>query len=218
MKLIVGLGNPGTHHCFTRHNIGFMVIDALSQDSNFQKKHKSLVQKIQISNNSILLAKPQSYMNLSGQAVSEMVNFYKISSENLLVIQDDKDQNFLSLKFQKSRGHGGHNGIKNIQQQLGTQNYARLKLGVANNQIKQNSNTDSDFAKLSDIQTPTHQYSSINNYQNDYKIPTSDFVLSDFNKQEQEALPEFLKEASEAVICFIEKGFEVAGNNFNKKV
>ena len=279
MKLIIGLGNPGNSYLFTRHNIGFMLVDALSLDSHFQKKHKSLIHKTQISNTPVLLVKPQTYMNLSGEAVSEITNFYKISIENILVIQDDKDQNFLSIKFQKSRGHGGHNGIRSIHKMIATKDYARLKLGIANKTIRsglesesqsdntdfeksssesqsdkadllksssknqsdntdfeksssknQSDNTDfeksssknqsdnADFAKLSDIQTPTHQYSSINNYQNDYKIPTSDFVLSNFNKKEQEQLPDFLKEASEAVICFIEKGFETASNQYNKRV
>ena len=217
MKLIVGLGNPGKNHIFTRHNIGFMLIDALSDGSDFQNKHDSLIQKIQIGSQPVLLAKPQTYMNLSGKAVQAIMKFYKISKENLLVVQDDKDQNFLSIKFQKSRGSGGHNGIKDIHKMLGTEDYARLKLGIANSMIKKPESKDSDFAKLTDIQAPTHQYSSIHNYQNDYKIPTSDFVLSNFDKEEQKQLPNFLSEAGEAAICFIEKDFETARNRYNKK-
>ena len=85
MKLIVGLGNPGTKYLFTRHNIGFMLIDSLSEDSSFQNKHKSLFKKTQISQQTILLVKPQTYMNLSGEVIREIVNFYKISLENILV-------------------------------------------------------------------------------------------------------------------------------------
>lgn len=129
MKCIVGLGNPGEKYLFTRHNIGFMVVDALGEDG-FQKKHESLIKKIQIEKTSVLLVKPQTYMNLSGKAVREIVTFYKISLDDLLVIQDDIDQPFLHLKFQKNRGHGGHNGIRHIHKELGASDYARLKLGI----------------------------------------------------------------------------------------
>ncbi len=192
MKLIVGLGNPGTKYLFTRHNIGFMLIDYLSENSSFQKKHRSLIQKKQISQHTVLLVKPQTYMNLSGEAIREIINFYKIPLENILILQDDKDQNFLSIKFQKSRGDGGHNGIKNIHEQLKTDNYVRLKLGIQSIPEKES--------------------------EQNYKIPTSDFVLSPFSKKEMEHIPQFLKQGKEAVLCFIEKGFEEASNQFNQKI
>ena len=130
MKLIVGLGNPEPRYLFTPHNIGFMVIDALSQESPFQKKHKSLIQKMKFDQQEVLLVKPQTYMNLSGQAVREIIRFYKMDTNDLLIIQDDIDQEFLELKFQKNRGSGGHNGIRDIHEQLNTPDYARLKLGI----------------------------------------------------------------------------------------
>ena len=130
VKLIVGLGNPEPKYFFTPHNIGFMVIDALSEDSSFQKKHKSLIQKTKWKNADVLLVKPQTYVNLSGEAVKEIVQYYKIKIEDLLVIQDDIDQDFLNMKFQKNRGEGGHNGIRNIHKELNTSDYARLKLGI----------------------------------------------------------------------------------------
>ena len=192
MKLIFGLGNPGTKYQFTRHNIGFMLIDSLAESPSFQNKHKSLLLKAQISSQAVLLAKPQTYMNLSGQAIYEIVNYYKIPLENILVIQDDKDQNFLSLKFQKTRGDGGHNGIKNIHQELKTNSYARLKLGI-------NSIPDEES-------------------QQNHPISTSDFVLSPFSKKEMEHISQFLRRAQEAVLCFLEKGFEEASNQFNQKI
>lgn len=221
MKLIVGLGNPGSNHLFTRHNIGFMLIDALAKDSSFQNKHKSLIQKIKISDELVILAKPQTYMNLSGEAVREIMAFYKIDVEDLLVVQDDKDQNFLSIKFQQDRGYGGHNGIKSIHQQLKTETYTRLKLGIANSSITRvdkKEDAHSSFTKLSSIKSPTNQYSNLPNYQHDYKIPTSDFVLSNFNEQESKQLPNFLEQSSQATICFIEKGFKATSNQFNKKI
>ena len=130
MKLIVGLGNPEPKYLLTPHNIGFMVIDALSETNSFQKKHQSMIQKIKWKDQDILLVKPQTYMNLSGKAIQEILNFYKIDKDRLLVIQDDADQDFLNLKFHKNRGSGGHNGIRNIHEKLNTSDYARLKLGV----------------------------------------------------------------------------------------
>ena len=129
MKWIVGLGNPGPKYAFTRHNIGFMVLDALS-DSKWKTAHQSLISKIKIENNNVLLLKPQTYMNLSGRAVKEALSSYKISIQDLLVIHDDMDQSFLSMKFQKNRGAGGHNGVIHLNECLGSNDYHRLKLGV----------------------------------------------------------------------------------------
>jgi len=186
MKLIVGLGNPGAKYLLTRHNIGFMLIDLLAGDSDFQNKHQSLFLKTKWNQQTVLLSKPQTYMNLSGQAVFEIVNYYKIPLNHILVLQDDKDQKFGSLKFQKSRGDGGHNGIKDIHKRL-TNNYARLKLGIQS------------------VPQESH-------------ISTSDFVLSPFHKKEIEQLPQFLKRAEEAVLCFIENGFDMASTQFNQKI
>lgn len=130
MKLIVGLGNPEPKYLLTPHNIGFMIIDSLSDGSEFKKKHKSLIQKTKWGDQDVLLAKPQTYMNLSGEAVREIVKFYKINIKDLLVVQDDIDQDFLKMKFQKNRSEGGHNGIRSIHAELNTPDYARLKLGI----------------------------------------------------------------------------------------
>ena len=120
-----------------RHNIGFMTVDAWVHSLNagsFKSEHKAETKKIKLDidkkSEEILIAKPQTFMNLSGQSVQALMNFYKIPLENILVIQDDIDQAFGSMKFQKNRGHGGQNGIKNISEVLGTQDYARLKFGV----------------------------------------------------------------------------------------
>ena len=131
MKIIVGLGNPDPKHSLTRHNLGFVLIDAIVRGNNFEKKHKSLIRKIKIEETTVLLVKPQTFMNLSGQAIKEIVHFYKKPLEDLLVVHDDKDQLFGRMKFQKDRGHGGHNGVKNIHQELGSSDYCRLKIGIA---------------------------------------------------------------------------------------
>ena len=128
MKALVGLGNPEKYSS-TRHNLGFRVIEALVGDSPFQKKHKSLIQKKEFESEAVLLVKPQTFMNLSGQAVREIIHFYKIPLDDLIVIHDDKDLIFGTMKFQKSRGHGGHNGVRSIHEELQSQDYCRLKLG-----------------------------------------------------------------------------------------
>ncbi len=236
MKLIVGLGNPGSKYLFTRHNLGFMLIDALAEDGSFQKKHNSFIQKKQIKEQTAFLVKPQTFMNLSGRAVKEIMKFYKISLENLLVIHDDKDQAFGNMKFQKSRGHGGHNGIKNIHEELNTNDYTRLKLGVGPNQQtekKDNSSlTDSSSEQNTKSQVFFSSYKkkkySLQNYDTlfiHWKIPsflkglshkdTVDYVLSPFNKEEKKKVPDFLNKALKAVHCFIQNGYEKSANQFN---
>ena len=207
MKVIVGLGNPGSKYLFSRHNLGFMLIEALAGNKVFQNKHKSLIQKQEIENKTILLAKPQTFMNLSGQAVREIIYFYKLPLENLLVIHDDKDLPFGAMKFQKSRGHGGHNGVKNIHQELQSKDYFRLKMGVA---VKHNSPiSDSKLKNCQPFPSLKIEDSSIQD--------TAHFVLSSFNKKEQEKLPDFLNKGIKAVECFIRQGFQKASNQYNSK-
>lgn len=210
MKVIIGLGNPGSKYLFSRHNLGFMLIDSLAEDSPFQNKYKSLIQKKEIENENVLLAKPQTFMNLSGQAVLEIMRFYKLPLENLLVIHDDKDLPFETMKFQKSRGDGGHNGIKSIHQELQSKDYSRLKMGIA---VKNNPS----IQNTSDSKLKSYQPFPNLNIEDKPIQNTADFVLSSFNKKEQEKLPDFLDRGAKAVKCFIKKGFQQAGNQYNSK-
>ncbi len=140
MHLIVGLGNIGQEYALTRHNIGFMVCDYWLKSlggSTYKNEHKSLVVKFKIENpqiknefQEVLLTKPQTFMNKSGEAVQALLQFYKIPLQNLLVIHDDIDQPYGSMKFHHNRGHGGQNGVRNITELLGTSEYSRLKMGV----------------------------------------------------------------------------------------
>lgn len=133
MYLIVGLGNPGLEYSMNRHNIGFMACDHWLKSLNgdgYREEHKALTRKFKIEDQDILLAKPQTYMNKSGESVIALMNFYKISRENLLVVHDDIDLPFGSMKIHFNRGAGGQNGVKNISQLLGGNDFARLKLGV----------------------------------------------------------------------------------------
>lgn len=141
MYLVVGLGNYGSKYAMNRHNIGFMCVDVWlkslgenTSDSSFREEHKALTKKIKITRGGvekeILIAKPQTYMNKSGESVVSLMQFYKIERPNLIVVQDDIDQVFGAMKIQFNRGHGGQNGIRNISELFGAADYHRLKLGV----------------------------------------------------------------------------------------
>lgn len=164
MKLIVGLGNPGKKYEKTRHNVGFLVLDELknqisqngsSKDFKFQKKFKSEVFRV----NDLILVKPQTFMNDSGEAVSSLFNFYKISGEDLFVAHDDLDLKLGEYKIQFSVGPELHKGILSIDKLLGTDKYWRVRLGVDNR--------------------------TTNSSQ---KIPGEDYVLQDFNAKERKII------------------------------
>lgn len=134
MFLIVGLGNPGPKYQFNRHNIGFMVVDGLARsfsDGQFKAEHKALVTKIRMGSTPALLAKPQTYMNLSGESTQALCSYYDIDKDKILVIHDEVDLPFGEMKYQKKRGHGGHNGVRDINKNLGGNDYARLRLGIS---------------------------------------------------------------------------------------
>lgn len=134
MFLIVGLGNPGKQYEHTRHNIGFDVMDAIADKYNIsisEKKHKALCGKGVIEGQKVVLAKPQTFMNLSGESVVELLNYYKLDPESeMLVIFDDISLAPGGLRIRKKGSAGGHNGIKNIIALTGTQNFMRVKVGV----------------------------------------------------------------------------------------
>ena len=133
MYIIAGLGNPGKKYENTRHNMGFLAVDLLAEkyDIRIDKiKFKALVGEGRIAGQKVLLVKPQTFMNLSGQSIVEIMNFYKEDVENLIVIYDDISLEPGKIRIRKKGSAGGHNGIKNIIAQLGTQNFQRVKVGV----------------------------------------------------------------------------------------
>ncbi len=131
-SIIVGLGNPGSQYLLTPHNIGWMVVDTLARKYQVRLRAKThfLAETIVVKNQSVMLLQPLTYMNLSGKAVKEALQYYQLTLDQLLVVHDDWDLSFLSMKFQKNRGAGGHNGLRSINQELASQNYARLRLGI----------------------------------------------------------------------------------------
>lgn len=131
--LVVGLGNVGDKYEGTRHNVGFEVVEELGERGRFpiQKlKHKALTQSAEISGARVLVMKPVTFMNLSGEAVGDAARFYKIPAEHVLVICDDVSLPLGKLRVRKSGSAGGHNGLKNIIQHLGTEGFPRVKVGV----------------------------------------------------------------------------------------
>lgn len=134
MYIIAGLGNPGKEYENTRHNAGFNVIDALAEKYNIgvsEKTHKALVGKGYIEGTKVILVKPQTYMNNSGESLREITDYYKVDPENeLIVIYDDISLNVGMLRIRDKGSAGGHNGIKSIISHLGTQTFLRIKVGV----------------------------------------------------------------------------------------
>lgn len=136
MKLIVGLGNPGHEYNNTRHNVGFYYLDIFTdylKENQFKEKFGGMYLKIKYNGEDLILLKPLSYMNLSGEVVSKFTNYFKIKSEDILVIHDDLDMPVGKLKLKENGSSGGHNGIKNIILNLNTENFKRLKVGISKN-------------------------------------------------------------------------------------
>ena len=132
--LVVGLGNIGSEYANTRHNMGFMVLDAWAQASNavFSTQRYGDIAEVSFKGHRITLLKPSTYMNLSGKAVRYWMKKKKIALENLLIVSDDLNLPFGSIRMRKNGSDGGHNGLKNINELLGTQEYARIRLGIGN--------------------------------------------------------------------------------------
>ena len=186
--LIIGLGNPGPKYYNNRHNVGFMVADALGDRANIPIRRfefRALIGKGDFAGARLILAKPQTYMNNSGQAVSALVNFYKIPIEKILVIHDDLDLPFGTLRMRPQGSAGGQRGLGSIIAKLNTQNFARLRVGIG--------------------RPPG-------------RMDPSDYVLHDFDPPEEEMLPDVLDTAVKAVRMFIEHGIEQAMNKFNGPV
>lgn len=133
MKIIVGLGNPGSEYERTRHNTGFMVVDRLAGKHNIEikkEKSKALFGTGEINGEKVIIVKPQTFMNLSGEAVRGIMDFYKESIENLLIIFDDIDLELGNIRIKERGSAGTHNGMKSVVQNLGTMDFRRVKVGI----------------------------------------------------------------------------------------
>lgn len=177
-KLIVGIGNPDENYRESRHNIGFMFLDYLAkkleaEDFEFNKKLNSLATKAKLNKSILILAKPQTYVNKSGEAVIKLRNFYKVKPEDIVVAHDDLDIDFNNLKTSFGKNSGGHKGIESIIRALGTKDFWRIRFGTSTSGLKR-SRRQSDKKRDEFIR---------------------DFVLSKFTKGEREELNGLFKEA-----------------------
>ncbi len=184
--IIVGLGNPGKEYDTTRHNAGFMAIDAIASEYHTDIKKmqfKALTGRASIGGKGCLLLKPQTFMNLSGQSVTAAMNFYKVPAENVIIMFDDISLEPGSLRIRRKGSDGGHNGMKNIIYLSGKDTFPRIKLGVG--------------AK------PHPQYN------------LADWVLSHFKKEELEQLHKAIERCPEIVRLIIEGKMDLAMNRHN---
>ena len=133
MYLIVGLGNPGLQYVSTRHNVGFMLLDYFARENNVsltESKWKALIAKTVIWNESVVLLKPETFMNASGTAIAAVAKYYKLSTDNIIVIHDDLDMPLGRIKIVSGGGDGGHKGVRSSIEHLGTRDFQRIKIGI----------------------------------------------------------------------------------------
>lgn len=185
MYIIVGLGNPGMQYAGTRHNVGFSVIDRLSDEYRISvdtRKHKALIGKGVIGGQKVILAKPMTFMNLSGESVRELIEYYKISQEELIIIYDDISLDVGKLRIRAKGSAGGHNGIKSIISCLGCDVFGRIRVGIG--------------------EKPP-------------RMDLADYVLGHFPSEELPVIREAVGRAGLAAETFLTEGIQAAMNRFN---
>jgi len=193
MKLIVGLGNPGRGHANNRHNIGFVCLNhfAKMQSIRFDKKQgQARTGSGEVAGSKVVIAKPQTYMNRSGQSVSLLVDKFNVSPDNLLVIHDDLDLPLGKIRIRQGGSAGGHKGVGSIITELGSQNFIRIRVGIGR------PDKNEGFTEFSDDE--------IINY-----------VLSDFTSAEKQAITQVIPTVSEAILCLLTEGLVAAMNRYN---
>ncbi len=186
--LIVGLGNPGAEYRLTRHNFGFMVLDALAEHWSLQLKKikfNAVYVEDRFKGNKVVLAKPLTFMNESGRSVAPLMRYFKVPADHMLVIHDDLDLPLGTLRIRPSGSSGGQRGIESITKLLGTQEFPRMRLGISR---------------------PPGQ------------MDPKDYVLKNFLPNEEELKKIVLGQAIEAIECFIENGLTTAMNRYNGEV
>ena len=193
MKLIVGLGNPGSHYSGNRHNIGFICVNHFAglHSIHWDKKQANARTGAgMVEGKDVLLAKPQTYMNLSGQSVSRLMNKFKVKLDDLIVIHDDLDLSLGRIRIRKGGSSGGHKGINSIIIETGSRDFIRIRFGIGRPKLD-------DGTVLRDEEDIV------------------DFVLSSFTPDEKEKIQSSIELASEAVACLLNEGLETAMNKYN---
>ena len=186
MKLIVGLGNPGKEYEHTRHNVGFGLIDYICKKNNIdieKKQFNAEYAVTRVDGERVILIKPLSYMNLSGDVVKKFVDYFKLNPEDVLVIQDDLDMPIGRVKIVTNSSSGGHNGIKDIEKHLKSKNYVRLKIGIGKDR-----NIDSRDYVLSkfnqqDIDNLNEIYGKLFDIYKDFCLISLERMMNKYNKR-----------------------------------
>ncbi len=192
MKIVVGLGNPGSKYEFTRHNIGFRIVDNLARDMETEfkkaKSYYSLISRGMINNHKVILVKPQTFMNLSGRAVNRVVSYYKIPLQDLLIVYDDLNLELGKIRIRKRGSAGGHKGMESIMQYLNSEDIPRLRVGIGNPSLN-------------------------------FNFDCVSYVLSNFNNDEEDKIKGTIKLSTEVINIIIrEDGFEKAMRKYNRKL
>lgn len=186
MKLVVGLGNKGREYENTRHNMGFMLVDRYLKDKNitdkFKEKFNAIYIETTINNEKVIFIKPMTYMNNSGIAVRAFVDFYKLNSEDILVISDDLDLDLGKFRLRRNGSSGGHNGLKSIISHLGTDNFKRLRIGISNDKDDVINYVLSKFSKkeLNEIDT---MFDTLVDVLDDYFVMDFTSLMSKYNRK-----------------------------------
>ena len=207
-RVIVGLGNPGTKYQGSRHNIGFACVDEflnsaakytsnISAPGNWQDKFRGQVQNARFNSESLFILKPQTFMNLSGEAVAELCNFCKIAAEEVVVVHDDIDLPVGTIRIKQGGSDAGHNGLKSITQCLGSSNYVRVRFGVG-----RPGGNSSSGATLSEDEVLANAKTA--------NIPVVDWVLGKFNSGDLELVIKTQKLCVLALVKLLESGMAAA--------
>ncbi|MFC2014864.1 aminoacyl-tRNA hydrolase [Chloroflexota bacterium] len=190
MKLIIGLGNPGRKYEKNRHNLGFMCLShfARTHAIKFDKRQAGArIGSGEANGSQVTLARPQTYMNQSGLAVSRLVNKFNVNLDDLLVIHDDLDLPTGKIRLRRGGGSGGHKGIDSMATELGSQDFTRLRVGIG----RPDNLTEIDEADI------------------------IDYVLGDFTIDEKQVISQILPGVSEAILCLLDEGLTIAMNKYN---
>jgi PTH1 family peptidyl-tRNA hydrolase len=189
MKLIIGLGNPGRNYANNRHNIGFISINHLARSQGIKFDRKQALARTgsgKIAGSEVVLAKPQTYMNQSGKSVSRLVKKFKVGLDELIIIHDDLDLPLAKIRISHGSSSGGHKGINSIIQELGSQDFIRVRIGIGRPE-KAEASEDEIIA----------------------------YVLSDFTPEQRKAIAPIIPKVTEAILCLLTEGLVPAMNKFN---
>ena len=193
MKLIIGLGNPGQYYAHNRHNIGFMCLSHLARTQGIRldrKKGNARTGTGEIAGHEVVLARPQTGMNLSGDAVYRLVNRYRVSAEDLVIIHDDLDLPLGKVRIRHGGRSAGHKGIKSVINHLGSPDFYRIKVGIGR-------------PDTTDLPAREKEAAVV------------DYVLSDFSPDEKKIIAGIIPQVGEAIMCLLDQGLNAAMNRYN---